>query len=87
MSKAGTKVDAARRSGWPRLALAGGLALALPKCLACVAGYIALGTGLAATSPELCGVLTDAAVSPGQGSAALAVVTFLGACWLLRKRA
>lgn len=85
MSETGNKADAARRPRWPRLALAGGLAIALPKCLACVAGYLALGTGLAATSPELCGVLTGAAASPGEGSAATAIATFLGACCLLRK--
>jgi len=39
-----------KRPGWPRLLIAGGLAVVVPKCFACVAGYLALGAGLAATS-------------------------------------
>jgi hypothetical protein len=41
----------------------GGLAALVPKCLVCVAGYLALGAGLAAQTPEWCGAVADE--SPG----------------------
>ena len=49
-----------------------GLAL-LPKCLACVLGYIAIGAGLSAAGRELCGAVTS-------GDGWLAVLTSDG--WL-----
>ncbi len=76
-----------RRRGWPRLILAGGLAALLPKCLACVVGYLALATGFAATSPELCGAVAAEAASPVWPAGAATGLIFGGAfCLLARNR-
>lgn len=36
------------------------IALAMPKCLLCLAGYLALAAGIATAAPELCGGEADA---------------------------
>ena len=46
-----------KKTGWRRWLVAGGLTLFGPKCLVCVAGYLALGVGLAPKAPELCGAV------------------------------
>ena len=62
--------------------LLAGLAALLPKCLACVAGYLTLGAGLAAKTPEWCGAADDASWSPGWF--VVTVTAFLvGVSWLL----
>jgi hypothetical protein len=48
-------MSAAPRFLQPRWWAAVFVALLLPKCIACIAGYVALGAGLIVT-PELCGV-------------------------------
>ena len=47
--------EPAKRPGWVRLLFAGALVALVPKCLACVAGYLVLGAGLADRAPEWCG--------------------------------
>ncbi|WP_157693953.1 hypothetical protein [Opitutus sp. GAS368] len=59
---------------------AGITALLLPKCLLCVAGYIALAGGFAAVVPELCG--GSAAPSNGAAVATAALGLVAGALLL-----
>ncbi|HVT72791.1 MAG TPA: hypothetical protein VHD61_06615 [Lacunisphaera sp.] len=75
-----------RRPRWPRW-LAGAAALLLmPKCLVCLAGYVALALGFGAAGAEICGAggpdwLTDAGaqlgLSPRQAAVTLLAATFL----------
>jgi hypothetical protein len=59
--------------------------IALPKCLLCAAGYVALATGLVSVAPELCG--------PSAGQDRVAVWTravalgliLAGSAWFLLK--
>jgi hypothetical protein len=73
-----------RRLGWSGWTLTAAFALLLPKCLACVVGYLALAVGLAVKAPELCGGNNGAAWAPwwlfGIGGS-----TFVGALWLASK--
>lgn len=44
---------------WWRTLVAIALAAALPKCIACVAAYLAAGAGVAAAGREWCGEAAD----------------------------
>ena len=61
--------------GWARWLVPGVLLTLLPKCLVCVAGYVALASGLGLTHQELCG----AAVASAGSSAAFLGLTGLSA--------
>jgi hypothetical protein len=74
-----------QRTRWKRALLAGGLAAVLPKCLVCVAGYTALATGLATTSPELCGAVTEKANIHLWGSGIATGVITVGLVWLKKQ--
>lgn len=63
----------------------------LPKCLACVYGYVVLAMGLAATAPEICGTVAPAAVQhsiPAQVIAGVvgAMLAILAARFFLQPR-
>ncbi|HEY8996023.1 MAG TPA: hypothetical protein VIM71_15260 [Lacunisphaera sp.] len=55
----------------------------LPKCLVCVAGYVVLVTGIAAT-PELCGVTGGRTLSSWEQIASVMVIGG-AAFWLVSK--
>lgn len=73
---------------WPRwlwLSAVGAAAL-LPKCLLCVAGYIAVATGLGMATPELCGPVGTARL-PVWATAGVGIGVLAGiACLTLGKR-
>ena len=53
------KMELARLAGPGRWLISGLLMAMLPKCLGCVAGYIALAAGIGLAGPELCGGAAD----------------------------
>lgn len=58
---------------------------ALPKCLLCVAGYVALAAGLSSVAPELCGVGEGRAGLKAWGAAAALGLILAGGVWLILK--
>lgn len=57
--------------------------IAVPKCVACAAGYIALVLGFATTTPELCDATPSASFPPAGWGVVAAVA--VGA-WIFRTR-
>lgn len=57
----------------------------LPKCIACAAGYLVLGPGLASSAYELCGV-TTAGVQPAWGSILSGLAILVGGLWLTARK-
>lgn len=78
--------EKAKTPGWPRLLITGGLAALVPKCLACVAVYLALGVGLAAQTSELCGSVADN--SPWSQGRFIMAASAVSVCtsWLMTRR-
>lgn len=70
------------RPGWQRWILLVAIAALLPKCLLCVAGYLALAVGFVTATTELCGE-TAGDIAPSVWGPGIAIgVIIVGAAWL-----
>jgi hypothetical protein len=81
-NRAGREKSAALRFQHPRWWAAVFVSLLLPKCVACIAGYIAFATGVIVT-PELCGV-TEGTEALTAGQLGGISITMISLIWLFR---
>lgn len=74
-----------QRSRWLRWTVVFLAAILLPKCLACVAGYLALATGLMVAVPELCGEGSGTTWPPWLTLAVMALPLTVAGLWFVLK--
>src|SRR5258708_32628278 len=80
--QSGKEKELTRPAGLGRWFISGLLLMVLPKCLACVAGYVALAAGLGLAGPELCGGATEDAGAWTGGATLLLLPGLVVAAWL-----
>ena len=84
---AGSAIPPYSRMSWRRSSFGWLLvAVVMPKCLFCLAGYLALTTGIATAAPELCGAAADDAAG-SLGWWLVGPVVFVGVTFFRGRRA
>ena len=68
-----------------RLIFVGGLAVLLPKCVACITGYLMLATGIIDMTPELCGAVAGVAATPDWQPSVITLASFVCALWVISR--
>lgn len=79
-----TPPRAMARPGWRRWLLPVACAALLPKCLLCVAGYLALAGGLVISTTELCGGIAGDTPT-AWGAVVTGLVILAVGLWLMRR--
>lgn len=72
------------RAGWRRWILPVACAAVLPKCLMCVAGYLALAGGLVTATTDLCGEAAGDNLT-AWGVVVTGLVILAVGLWLMRR--